>query len=386
MGHAITAALETIPLLSVGFSLTLLLPSFFVKLPLPALDSLPPLSRMRIIAAGAFHNLVTYIVLFVFISSGVGKTGWRLLGYEDVSAYGRVVTGLDEDSPLRAYIPVGSLLTALDDTALTSNSTSTTDSDRWTAYLTDSTLASPSSPGLGWCIPQAEYLNAPTACCLQSHPPSSESEDPLACFSSRCLAPLSVMNRGRTRCTPSPTNADSILDCRPEEVCAALDDREEGSLLRIAFVAQPRTGGGKTGIVVWRGPRKEVYEQVQVGTLLPPRFLPLLLPSLAGLFIQYMATIALSLYFFNMLPFPYLDGVQLLDALLDYLAALTGGPLSDRNLELEAMEGGVRVTGRSWTSSRSPRKEQVARGVRVYTIVISSAYIALGVVEWVVQR
>ena len=51
---------------------------------------------MRIISAGAFHNLVLWLVLASASWLGVGTLFWSCLGYQDVSAYGRVVLAVEE--------------------------------------------------------------------------------------------------------------------------------------------------------------------------------------------------------------------------------------------------------------------------------------------------
>jgi len=53
-------------------------------------------AKMRLVAGGAWHNLVFWCLLFVFGS--VGRTGWlwALVGYEDAGELGRVVMGFDE--------------------------------------------------------------------------------------------------------------------------------------------------------------------------------------------------------------------------------------------------------------------------------------------------
>jgi S2P endopeptidase len=105
---------EQIPLSTVGLSLTFILPSAFVTFPNATLT--PPssspiqsskaklkqraMARMRLVAGGAWHNLVFWGVLVLFGSSSVAGLGkgwiWGLVGYEDVSLLGRVVVGLDE--------------------------------------------------------------------------------------------------------------------------------------------------------------------------------------------------------------------------------------------------------------------------------------------------
>ncbi|KAG6897587.1 hypothetical protein C0992_013263 [Termitomyces sp. T32_za158] len=63
LGHAFAAALESLPVLSVGASFTLFFPSAFVNFSGAALDSLVPRARARVVAAGPFHNLLLWGIL-----------------------------------------------------------------------------------------------------------------------------------------------------------------------------------------------------------------------------------------------------------------------------------------------------------------------------------
>lgn len=87
---------ESVPLLSVGASLMVLLPAAHVALPSAAVERLSPRSRLRVIAAGALHNLVTWIILWLLATLGLGGFLWSCLGYRDIGTYGRVVVALDE--------------------------------------------------------------------------------------------------------------------------------------------------------------------------------------------------------------------------------------------------------------------------------------------------
>ncbi|KAF9000774.1 hypothetical protein BDZ89DRAFT_694473 [Hymenopellis radicata] len=52
LGHAVSGALESIPIQSAGAALTLVIPSAFVAFPTSYIDALKPLARARVIAAG----------------------------------------------------------------------------------------------------------------------------------------------------------------------------------------------------------------------------------------------------------------------------------------------------------------------------------------------
>lgn len=85
---------DSIPLISCGASLTVIIPSAFVSFSSSSLASLRPPTRARIIAAGPFHNLVTWALLITAKLIGIG--GWiRSMGYIDVSKIGRNVVSVE---------------------------------------------------------------------------------------------------------------------------------------------------------------------------------------------------------------------------------------------------------------------------------------------------
>lgn len=94
LGHALAAALDAILLLSTGASLTLILPTAHVAISTPLFSALPALPKMRIVSAGAFHNLVMWVVLLGLRKSGLGDVGWKVW-WEGVSE-GPVVWGVDQ--------------------------------------------------------------------------------------------------------------------------------------------------------------------------------------------------------------------------------------------------------------------------------------------------
>ncbi|KAJ7602419.1 hypothetical protein FB45DRAFT_966468 [Roridomyces roridus] len=336
LGHAVSAALDAVPILSAGASFTVLIPAAFVTFPTAALDALKPLSRARIIAAGPFHNLVFWGILLLVDRLGIGTALTRLL-YQDVSHIGRVVVGIDADSDLHRYLPVGALITQLDDTLLGGAE------DHWTSYLT-----SPPTPlALGWCVERASFLASPRTCCDPTAPPSD-----LSCFVAEergCLEAVAVLaNQTTPRCTTSSNCSEAATCVRPDASAQILR-------LTVRFNEQVEQ------VILWSGPRVEVLEQLKIGTFLPrTRLTPLGLWTAVQTL--YLKTATLSLYLFNLLPLPYLDGTQFVNALLD--VAFESGPQTEfEEYDVGALEEGVSRRGRN----RNRWKVRVGRGITVTT-------------------
>ena len=113
------------------------------------------------------------------------------------------------------------------------------------------------------------------------------------------------------------------------------DPERDTRLLRLGVIPppweQPSLSLGSTAtkapsrnpteyVLVWLGPTSEILTHVHVDRR-QPRFswLPGSLPVLWGLFLEYLATINLSLFFFNLLPISILDGGVVLGVVLDML-------------------------------------------------------------------
>jgi hypothetical protein len=90
-------------MLSIGASFTVLIPSAFVTLSVTSLEGLLPLGRLRIIAAGPFHNLVFWCLLVATGKMGLGRAMWSVSGYQDVSSSGRVVITVDKVCNLSGF-------------------------------------------------------------------------------------------------------------------------------------------------------------------------------------------------------------------------------------------------------------------------------------------
>ena len=118
-GHAITAALwvtfqlvgqhgidvadsHRIPMISCGIAVTFILPSAFVTLSAARLEKLPPRDRLQILSGGCFHNVVLLCLLLFVAWSGAGALPTWIL-FQDVSAQGRLVVGVD-------YVSIPALL------------------------------------------------------------------------------------------------------------------------------------------------------------------------------------------------------------------------------------------------------------------------------------
>jgi hypothetical protein len=91
------------PLQCLSLTLIVIFPTFSTVLSSPALAALTPLKRMRIVTAGAWHNLFVWILFSLVgraffntpIKGGSPAGSWR-----DISKWGRVVLSVDE---VRSY-------------------------------------------------------------------------------------------------------------------------------------------------------------------------------------------------------------------------------------------------------------------------------------------
>ncbi|GJE92322.1 hypothetical protein PsYK624_084760 [Phanerochaete sordida] len=350
-GHAITAAMEQVPLLGVGASLLVLLPSAHVSLPAAGLAALAPPARLRIIAAGAFHNIVLWLALASASQLGLGAALWSCVGYRDVGAYGRVVVAVEEGSPVQAALPVGAVILQIDDTPLTSTHSS---QDLWSLYASRNSERQ-STEHLRWCMDSAWFLGQPTSCCDAQDPMSSS-----ACFVSdaveshvpdraqRCASTLEVLRPGLEvvkRCT-------AAADCAEGSVC--IRPRGDQRIMRVDFTAPGRDDAHHT--MVWSGPPEEFFEDVETSAYMPRySFLPVWLPALIGTVMGYISTLTLSLFLFNLLPLPYLDGSQLLDALTDLAVSIP----SDKQPDIEL--GTARASSPPRTPHWYPRAKRAAQ-------------------------
>ena len=102
------------------------------------MSGLRPSARTRIIAAGAYHNLVFWCFLMLLAWSGLLRVLSFVSGYENVSLTGKAVVHVNPDSPLSLHLAPGSIITKLDDTP----------AGYWSAYL----AADEHELAQGWCL------------------------------------------------------------------------------------------------------------------------------------------------------------------------------------------------------------------------------------------
>ncbi|TRM59043.1 hypothetical protein BD626DRAFT_509577 [Schizophyllum amplum] len=363
LGHAAASALEQVHMTAAGLSIMVIFPSAFVTLPSAAIDALSPRGRLRIISGGPFHNLCYYVALVTVRWCGVltalAPIVAALLGYENISVRGEVVVDVDPNSHLHAYIPRGALITRFDDFTL--NYTGA-----WSDFF-EGTYARPEA--LGWCVSQAVISAAPDTCCeatLAGFP------SPLACFveglsgADACLDPVPLLG------DPIMPRCGTVALCGDNEVCA-LPSRV-ASLVRVWFQLRNEE---KEEIVIWNGERDEIREAVQTSIWLPEYWLlPLGLPGAMTALFQYLELATLSLFLFNLLPLPMLDGEQYAHGVLDLVLG-QGSPYDEFDVEaLESAEAGeAPADGRTWSSERSVKRLK-ARIQKVTTRVTTSLLVA----------
>lgn len=89
---------DAVPMHSAGFSLFCWIPSAFVSLSSPSLSALPSWPRIRIAAAGAWHNLIFWIILWLAVSSGLAQSVGKAIAWpfcRNVKGAGRAVIHVD---------------------------------------------------------------------------------------------------------------------------------------------------------------------------------------------------------------------------------------------------------------------------------------------------
>ncbi|KAF8234469.1 hypothetical protein L208DRAFT_1393838 [Tricholoma matsutake] len=355
-GHAIAAALESVPLLFSGASFTLLIPSAFVTISATALTELTSRRRLRIIAAGPFHNILLWCMLLTVQQTGLGSVLWAV-GYRDLAAIGNIVVRVDPNSPLHPYLPPATIITKLDDTFLGLRNSS---ADMWTSYLTGA--GDKREKDMGWCV---EVLAHPESCC------ADEKTLGLSCFTSTddpshrgCMDPIPILAGNGSRCW-------FAADCFGVSTCVRPD--KTGQLLRLT-VHRPSNFPNQEDVVLWSGPLREVWEQVDIGTLMPRlHILPLWMPTQGQVVWEYLIMATLSLYIFNLLPLPWLDGSHFLRTILQMKWSLNND-ITTNEYDLEALE----FPREQWTRFRGDWwRDQLANIVQKVTIGLFGGCIVL---------
>ncbi|KAF8682202.1 Peptidase family M50 [Rhizoctonia solani] len=369
-GHAFTAVIESVPINSVGIGLFVCLPSAFVSLGSAAFDKLSPVPRMRIATAGAYHNIVLWLIIAILGWSDInnimnqGWTGWGTpLGpYRSVDDLGVAIRSIEQESDLSYHLFPGDIITRIEDTILSRAhllKERRTPLQLWHDLLLHHhhNVTIDDLPDMGWCVDKKWYEGQPTSCCTQSSPSSLVCFAPAVSYAKntgRCLDAFKVFDPPETpmaishgRCASKCITADTaVAEDEPDQVCV----RSKG-ITRIGVVRNNQDE--KT--ILWSGPSEEIWEQVRVTDIAPRYwFVPSGLPDLVALFISYTSTITLSLYFLNLLPIRHLDGAQVLSALMDLYAPQPSSLLPPSpGLTIEEGPSGYPLTSES--SARRPR-------------------------------
>ncbi|KAI9068996.1 hypothetical protein FKP32DRAFT_1671751 [Trametes sanguinea] len=313
-GHAVAAALDSIPLTSAGLGLTVILPSAFVAFPAEETESLPPRSRIRLISAGAFHNLAFWLVLGLAAWLRTSVIVWPMLGYRDVSQYGRAVVDVDEHSPLYGHLPVGAVIYKVGDEVLAAQEGA---ARKWETVMFTNT--GKSAPSLGWCAEESWFLEQDASCCASR----GSAVTSQSCFEAlgqatneRCVDPLRFLQPGEHS---DVRRCGSAAECGHDQLCVRPRGDQELVSFTMHLPGWLRTNDTDSErVIVWQGDKSEVLDEVKVGDWVPNyEWLPVGLPVLWSNLYTYLKMLTLSLYFLNLLPIPFIDGGQLFDALYD---------------------------------------------------------------------
>lgn len=348
-GHAVAATVERIPLHSFGFFVFLMYPGAYVNLDSNALHMLHPFRQLRVICAGAWHNIVLFIVSYLLLNSLPVTMKW---GYTTVGevAGGLVVSKVEQGSPLYGHILPGSVVAKIGDSKIW-------DEASWEDALRHS-LKNRSSVMVPYCVPQPEIDGNTLDCCnvTYEHPLS---DTQYQCFWSRDLLdkwdrdhPWTAAHAGDLARRPNDTSwfrysstlvnsmgtvdrgqatGDLAKPAKGQAACASLHSLRAGGILcgdgrtncsefngacMAPFIPNPhvrllsiwvedeptkrklgKAGGAQAEKasetrqlreVMFLGDPREVWEAVAVGTLFPKyAVLPVTLPTAIEMFLQW---------------------------------------------------------------------------------------------------
>ncbi|EJD40780.1 hypothetical protein AURDEDRAFT_146324 [Auricularia subglabra TFB-10046 SS5] len=363
LGHIVSSALPPVPASLSGVGLALQ-GAFVSLLPHPE-EAKYPWTRLRNASAGTWHNIIMWLVLWAACQLGV-HTSVREVLWRDVLSDGLAILSVAHSSPLHSHLELGALIVALDDVQLHSLAS-------WQDYLHAPTPYPPVESG--WCVESATFSSQPTNCPL--HPGTALfTPHPLPSFSdpsqNHCIDPLSVFrDPAAARCAPS----SSCMS--PAESCVA--PVADTQLLRLQI---KEADHGHT--IVWKGPRREVFEQVRVGPYVPR--VPLLpvwaLPMLEAFF-EYLRSLTLALALLNLLPLRPLDGGVVLSGLLDIVCGPSVQVFDD--MELADLELGHRRAARRHRGLVGADSALIARWVHNIVAVLGLFFVACSLWVWTVR-
>ncbi|KAL1919709.1 uncharacterized protein VTP21DRAFT_1640 [Calcarisporiella thermophila] len=342
-GHAIAAASERVHINNTGVFLLVLYPGAFVDLSSRALSILTPLRKLKIICAGVWHNIVLYVVCWVFLTTLL-RPILLLCGWQEVTD-GVVVTDIAKNSALHHHLPPSSVILRVDDVILADPLNS------WTKLLVNPHNESWASLE-GFCVPKSELEAAgrDLSCCQVSHehPFGHSKNESITCFESfrldkppprvsyhdaakhpvppplspACLPALSILS---STTTPTP-RCISSENCPSDHACMTpYTPYYDARAIRLYFrehLSEPDAAN----VLVYFGDPGELWSNVQVSDLQPrASFLPVGLPRVLELAIGYTASFTSALSVLNALPAFGLDGSHALGDFIKLFRGEDGG-------------------------------------------------------------
>ncbi|KAI9026909.1 peptidase family M50-domain-containing protein [Hyaloraphidium curvatum] len=380
-GHAVAAAIERIPLHSFGFFVFLMYPGAYVNLDSHTLHLLHPFRQLRVICAGAWHNIVLFAFGFLLLNSLPVTMKW---GYTTVGevADGLVVMQVEEGSPLHGHVLPGSVVARIGDTKVY-------DEETWENALRQS-LKNRTSIETSYCVPRSEIEGNPLDCCNISyeHPLSDtqfqcfwnrelllkwEADHPYtavhselshkglgnrtaswfertsmlvnamgsvdrtdnaelvrlpagqaACSSLHNLRSLAVTcTDGKTNCTAfggGQCMTPFIPNPHVRLISLWVKDKLVGVNAKPAAKVRHSEHEPPLREVMFLGDPREVWEAVSVGTLFPKyAVLPVTLPAAIEMFLHHLISLSAALTFLNMIPAYRLDGAHAFSCFMDLI-------------------------------------------------------------------
>ncbi|ORY91217.1 hypothetical protein BCR43DRAFT_498714 [Syncephalastrum racemosum] len=315
-GHAIASYSERVPIKSAGIFVYYIYPGAFVNIPDQPLQLLAPKSQLRIVCAGVWHNAVLYLVTLLLLSGGL-KSCLEIAGWQSLESEGGVsVVTVRPDSPLAVHLQLSSVIYQLDDLPLQRNILD------WNAYLLED--GGKHVPDAGFCAPITSVTEDLACCEIDNEFPFGKAANAtVSCFTNfdiqtspfkSCFTTTDILLAPeRQRC-----NRDTDCLQTGQRCVMPYTPSEAGQIVRLHVRMPPwYPASEKDKMFVFEGELVDIWESVKVG-LLRPRFriLPVSLPHMSELLLQYISSFTLALAILNILPVFQLDGQYALEQLV----------------------------------------------------------------------
>ncbi|KAJ9075335.1 hypothetical protein DSO57_1037114 [Entomophthora muscae] len=335
LGHGIAGAAHGVPLMRFGVNLSLFYPSAYTELEHDKLNRISPVSQLRIISGGVWHNLILAIVAGAIYNSHTLSSA--LLStplYMPSPCNAPIVKWIRPGSPLAKEIGPGSTILSLNDQALTNVA-------NWKTLLSPKNMST--SPTRGHCITKGQLKVSQKDCCSPSSQSQATSGD-RGCFmdisdktSLGCLYTNSVMFN--PKCSLEQACGEGSADMAS---CVALkepaEDTETWSL--IGFVnnqLQTNDACLNPSPMIYYGKRSTLENSVHLEMRVPRfKWIPMLLPTMLDDLFMYIQAFSFALAIFNIIPVFYLDGQHFLTNLIKIIRNKVSNKTTDAYSLVEA--------------------------------------------------